>query len=71
MTHNEFLEYLHKANLSKKEFSVLTGVVYSTVGNWSNTNKVPAWVESWMENYLKAKLYDQIRSKVFEIEKIK
>ncbi len=59
--HNEiFVELLKKSELNKKEFSEKTKLAYSTVANWSTTNNVPEWVESWLENYTKAKLADRI-----------
>ncbi|QKF59289.1 hypothetical protein [Aliarcobacter lanthieri] len=59
--HNEiFVELLKKSELNKKEFSEKTKLAYSTVANWSTTNNVPEWVESWLENYAKAKLADRI-----------
>ncbi len=59
--HNEiFVELLKKSELNKKEYSEKTKLAYSTVANWSTTNNVPEWVESWLENYTKAKLADRI-----------
>ena len=59
--HNEiFVELLKKSELNKKEFSEKTKLAYSTVANWSTTNNVQEWVESWLENYTKAKLADRI-----------
>ncbi len=68
MTHKDFLELLKKANLNKKEFVLLTKLAYSTVGNWSSTDNVPYWVQSWLENYIKAKSYNEVKEKVYEIE---
>lgn len=60
MDNNKFVKLLKESNLNKKEFSEKTKLAYSTVANWSTTNNVPEWVESWLENYTKAKLADRI-----------
>lgn len=63
-----FEDKLNKNNLSKKEFSGLTGVAYQTIINWGSTGKIPSWVESWLENYIKSNSYNQIRDKIYQIE---
>ncbi len=56
MTTNDFKILLDKAKLSKKDFSKLTSIAYGTIGNWNDdTRPIPSWVESWLENYIKAK----------------
>ena len=55
MSIEEFDVMLKKASLSKKEFARLTGLNYNSVTNWSGTRRVPTWVDSWMENYIKVK----------------
>jgi hypothetical protein len=60
MTHEEFLELLKKANLNKKEFVDITRLAYSTVGNWSSSDKVPYWVNSWLENYIERKKHSKL-----------
>lgn len=67
----KFEEILKSINLSKKDFSDTTGVAYQTIINWGSTNKVPSWVDTWLDNYIKAKSYEEIKNKVFEIEKVK
>ena len=60
MNNQMFVELLKNTNLNKKEFSEKTKLAYSTVANWSTTDNVPDWVQSWLENYNKAKLADDI-----------
>jgi len=37
--------------------------------NWNDKNRsVPPWIESWLNNYIKAKSYTDVKDKVFEIE---
>ena len=59
MNYEEFEELLKKANLSKKEFSELVEMNYVSITNW-NKSKIPPWVESWLQNYIKAKISDDI-----------
>ncbi|AXX84531.1 hypothetical protein [Aliarcobacter skirrowii] len=55
-----FEQLLKKANLTKKEFSILVKMNYTSVTNWNGSKNVPDWVESWLENYIKAKVADDI-----------
>ncbi len=67
----KFEEKLNDINLSKKELSQLTNLPYQTIMNWKRNNKVPAWIDSWLENYVKAKSYENVKNVVFDIEKVK
>ena len=65
MTKIEFNKLLFNANLSKKEFSNLVELSSVTVNGWGGTDKpIPAWVETWLENYIKAKRFDLIVSNI-------
>lgn len=69
MNKAEFTKILKDINLSKKEFATLSNISYNTVNNWNDDNRpVPPWVKSWLENYIKAKSYEDVKDKVFEIE---
>ena len=71
MTKVDFTKVLDSLHLSKKEFAELSNISYNTVNNWNDENKpIPSWVESWLENYIKAKSYEDVKNKIFEIEKI-
>lgn len=67
----EFKELLKVAGLNKKQFAELLEMQYNTVNAWGSNNNIPSWVKSWIENYIKAKTYDSIKNKVFEIEGFK
>ena len=57
----EFTEFLKNINLSKREFAELSNISYNTVNNWNDENRpIPPWVESWLENYIKAKDMDKV-----------
>lgn len=60
MDYKEFEKILKKSNLNKKEFSNFTELSYQTIMNWNNTNNVPKWVKSWLENYIKSKDMDKV-----------
>jgi hypothetical protein len=69
LSNEQFKQLLKDAELSKKDFSELLGTSYQGVNNWgTNSREYPYWVKSWLENYIKAKTYDNIKDKVFEIE---
>jgi len=57
----EFEEKLNNIGLSKKEFSESTSLPYQTVMNWKRNNSVPVWVESWLENYIDKKKFENIK----------
>ncbi|MFW2585553.1 hypothetical protein [Aliarcobacter butzleri] len=72
MKKQEFDETLKKIGLSRQEFADMTELAYSTIGNWHDEKKpVPGWVKSWLDNYVKAKSYNDVKDKVLEIEGIK
>lgn len=57
----ELTQILKDINLTKKEFANLSNISYNTVNNWNDDNRpVPPWVESWLENYKKAKDIDKV-----------
>jgi hypothetical protein len=64
MDKKEFNNLLEKANLSKKEFSKITGIPYNTIVGWGTSNKpVPSWVKPFIDNYLIAKNIDEFCEK--------
>lgn len=61
MDRDEFNSLLKQANISKKEFCALIDLNYETVNTWGSSNiNIPKWVKSWLENYTKAKISDDI-----------
>jgi len=61
MTIEEFEKNLLETKLSKKEFAELTKLPYQTVMNWKRNNNAPDWVESWLQNYIDKKKFDNIK----------
>ena len=59
MNYEKFEELLNRAKLTKKEFAELVDMNYVSITNW-NKSKIPFWVESWLQNYIKAKISDDI-----------
>ncbi len=55
MLYIDFEDKLKEFGINKKEFAELSSLPYQTVMNWSNSKRTPAWVESWLENYRKAR----------------
>lgn len=70
MTKEKYNEKLKNLGITKKELASMLGVAEQTVNNWGSTNKVPYWIESWLDNYEKAKTYSDIKEKIFKIEGI-
>ncbi len=65
----EFNQLLKKAELNKKQLSEILNTSYQGVNSWgTNGRGYPYWVRSWIENYIKAKSYEDIKDKVYEIE---
>lgn len=72
MTKIEFDTILKENNLTRKDFANLSGIKYTTVGKWNDADRpIPSWVKSWLENYIKAKSYGDVKDKVFEIEGVR
>lgn len=69
MKKQEFDKILKDIDLTRQEFANLTNMSYSSVSNWHDEKKpVPGWVQSWLDNYVKAKSYSDVRDTVFKIE---
>jgi len=64
MDKRELNTLLASAKLKKKDLSSLLGIAQSTVNNWGSSKEIPYWLESWLRFYLKAKNYDEMRSKI-------
>ena len=65
MTKKEFDETLKEIKLSRQEFADQTNMTYGAVSNWHDEKKpVPGWVNSWLQNYKKAKDMDNIEKVV-------
>lgn len=60
MKNIDFENKLQSLKLSKKEFTQLVGMPYQTLMNWKNKNETPYWVESWLDNYEKARTLQEI-----------
>lgn len=61
MTKKEFDNTLEKLGMSRQSFAEITKLSYGAVSNWHDEKKpVPGWVESWLDNYIKAKLGEDV-----------
>jgi DNA-binding transcriptional regulator YiaG len=60
MDKEEFNQLLLRAKLTKKEFAEHIDMTYGAVNNWGSSQQFPRWVESWLQNYIKAKISDDI-----------
>lgn len=57
---------LKEAKLTKKELSEIFSLSYGSVRNWGTSVDYPYWFRSWIENYIKAKKYDELMDKIRE-----
>ncbi|EAJ9113682.1 hypothetical protein FWZ85_01240 [Campylobacter jejuni] len=59
-----FEKKLNELELTKKEFANMVGAVYNGVVNWNAKGETPKWVDSWLINYEKAKVLDEISKSI-------
>lgn len=60
MDKKTFNKLLKEANLSQVKFASILGIESTTVNCWGVGQNIPYWVESWLENYKKAKLGEDV-----------
>jgi hypothetical protein len=60
MNKEEFNKILKDVGLTKKNFAIKLGIKQQTVNSWGTTQQIPYWVESWLDNYGKAKLGESV-----------
>ena len=63
-----FDKLLKKAGLNKKEFAFILGLKPQSVHSWGTTKDIPYWVESWLNNYIKAKTLDNVKDVICDDE---
>ena len=63
MTWGDFKEKLERAGLTVGLFAEMVGVSKGSIYTWSN-RKIPYWVESWLDNYIRANEYQEL---IFEL----
>lgn len=59
MQYDNFETLLQTVGLTKREFAELVKMNYTSVTNWKQSDNVPDWVESWLNNYNKACKFDK------------
>ena len=71
MLKKDFQALLKKACLKQYDFAIKTEIPIGTINNWNDRNRqTPNWVKTWLDNYIKAKLYYDLKDRVFEIENL-
>jgi len=58
----EFQSLLKEANLKKKDLAIILGIGQLSVNNWGSSKDIPYWVKSWLDNFIKAKKFDEAKS---------
>ena len=62
MHYETFEALLSSVGLSKKEFAGLVKMNYTSVTNWKQSDSVPEWVDSWIQNYKFKNFYDVVKT---------
>ena len=52
MNNQAFEKLLKLSELSKKDFAKLVEMNYNSVTNWNKSDKIPQWVNSWLNLYI-------------------
>jgi len=60
MNGDEFKIKLDRAGLTKSRMAEILNIKIGSVNNWGSSQDIPYWVESWLDNYIKAKVSDDI-----------
>ncbi len=61
MNREEFNTLLKKAKISKVDFATIIKIKYLTVNGWGSPHKIPYWVKSWIENYIKSEELKEVK----------
>ena len=63
MDYDSFKELLKKNKMTIKEFAAKVGINSKTISTtWCSKQETPIWVDSWFENFEKAKSFDDLKN---------
>lgn len=65
----DFLEFetlVKKAGLKKYEFANKVSMRSGSVSNWKRSEKIPNWVQSWLELYIENKKFKELKKVIKE-----
>ena len=69
MNYQKFKKTLKKCDLTIKEFADMCGLNPANIsGAWKSKNEVPKWVETWLNNYIKAKTLDNVKDVICPVK---
>lgn len=60
MDKKTFNAILKEVNLSQVQFAEILNIESTTINKWGVSQNIPYWVKSWLENYKKAKLGEDV-----------
>lgn len=66
MEKEAFQSLLKEAKLKKKDLATILGIGQLSVNNWGSSKDIPYWVESWLDNFIKAKKFDEAKGLLCE-----
>ena len=67
MNYEIFEVLLKQANINKKEFANLVEMNYTSITNWKNTDNVPKWVKSWLQNYIEKCKHEKLKETLRDV----
>jgi len=59
MNNNDLDRLLKLAGLTQKSFADINKLHKNSVSNWKQKG-IPEWVQHWLENYIKARAFDEM-----------
>ena len=62
MNKEKLNKMLNDANISRKELAVKLNCATQTINNWGSTQNIPYWVESWLENFIEKKKFENMKN---------
>ena len=62
MNYQDFKSKLKECGLTIKKFAEICGLSADSISvSWREKGKTPQWVDTWLDNYLKAKTLDNVK----------
>ena len=63
MDYQTFKTKLKECNLNIKQFAEICDLNPNAISiNWRSKNETPKWVDTWLDNYQKAKTLDNLKT---------
>ncbi len=71
MDYQTFKNKLKECGLTIKEFANICGINDKTIsGKWKKANETPRWVDTWLDNYIKAKRFENAKKALCDDKRV-